>query len=311
MKKNEKAPTIITAYFDIGRGDYSNEYTRGNNKYIEYFKFWAGMKNNLIIYTQKQFENEIYEIRKNNGLADKTKIIVIDNIYELLPDIYDRMCQIENDKTYFINYRYLKNTPENKAKYCYIMLLKTWCMMDAVSKKYVKDDFIAWLDFGFNHGGMIYTDSNDFNFLWKYSFEEKIYLSGIREDLNKPIFEIIQNGEVYAQGCPYVVPVSLMKIFYDLIINAINSLLDVGFMDDDQTLLLMAYRSRKDIFIYDVNDWCLLLKKYGGAHLKIKEQTSNKKDNLKDKLLYRYRVNKRNRIYLNGLKKIFLKDYLD
>ena len=36
--------TIVTAYFDIGRGNWNNS-ERGNNKYINYFKFWARIKN--------------------------------------------------------------------------------------------------------------------------------------------------------------------------------------------------------------------------------------------------------------------------
>lgn len=311
-KKNieDKPLTIISAYFDIGRGNYKKEYIRGNDKYIEYFKFWARIKNDLVIYTQKEFADIIYEIRDRFGLKEKTKVIIIDDIYCLLPDIYQRMKAIEKDKLYFSNYRYITNNPESKADYCYIMLLKTWCMMDAVNKGYVKNDFMAWLDFGFNHGGVTYPYEEDFDFLWKYPFEDKIYLSTIQKDKNKPIFSIIQSGEVYATGSPYIVPVSKMPEFYNLIIRAINSLLDVGFMDDDQILLLMAYRSNKEIFNYEVNDWLLSFKKYGASHMRVKENIP-KPLSIKDKLLYKYRVNKRNNTYLKRIKKIFLKDYLD
>lgn len=55
--------TIVTAYFDIGRESFKG-YERGNSKYINYFRFWARMKNNLIVYTSLEFKNEIEEIRK-------------------------------------------------------------------------------------------------------------------------------------------------------------------------------------------------------------------------------------------------------
>lgn len=35
--------TIVTAYFDIGRNKWKG-FERGNNKYINYFKFWARIK---------------------------------------------------------------------------------------------------------------------------------------------------------------------------------------------------------------------------------------------------------------------------
>ena len=131
----------------------------------------------------------------------------------------------------------------------------------------------------------------------------------------EPIVEfcikIVENGEVYMSGAPYMVPVKLMKEFYDLVMEAINSLLDVGFIDDDQTLLLMAYRKKKELFVYKQFDWFMPLKGYGAGHLRTKDNNDGYKAKLKDRLLYRYRINKRNRRYLKGIKDIFLKDYLD
>lgn len=306
---SKTAPTIVTAYFDIGRGEFKGDYTRGNNKYINYFKFWARIKNELVVYTQPEFEDEILEIREKFGLKDKTKIIVIDDIYSLYPEIYKRMNEIEKNEC-FKKYRYIKYSPDNMAKYDYIMFLKTWCLMDAVKNNYVSTEFIAWFDFGFNHGGDIYSCEDDFDFLWEYDFEDKIYLSSIKKDDGKPIFQIIQNSEVYIQGCPYMIPTHLMNTFYDLIYQSLWSLLDNGFIDDDQTLLLMAYRKNTSIFKTNIYDWFMIFYNCGANHMKLTTKKETKQS-LKDKILYKYRVNKRNRKYLKGLKSIFLKDYLD
>lgn len=311
MKKKNKELTIVTAYFDIGRGEYNSSYARGNNKYINYFKFWARIKNNVVIYTQKQFKEEIMEIRRSYGLEDKTKIIAVDDIYTLLPDIYERMCEIENDD-FFIKYRYIKTCPENKAKYNYIMLLKNWCLMDAYENNYIDTDFVAWLDFGFNHGGVFYSDETDFDFLWESDFKEKIYVSALKKDDGKPLFSLIQSGEVYIQGAHYVMPKKMVGKFYETFINETWAALDMGFMDDDQTFLLMVYRKMKDDFEYEIDDWMMFLKNNGASHLKLSIKKNSSNDgNIFDKLLYRYRVGKRNKIYLKELKKIFLKDYLD
>ena len=40
--------TIITAFFDIGRDKYA-VYSRSVDKYLDYFRFWAGIKNKLIV----------------------------------------------------------------------------------------------------------------------------------------------------------------------------------------------------------------------------------------------------------------------
>lgn len=82
--------TIVTAYFDIGRNKWKG-FERGNNKYINYFKFWARIKNKLIIYTSPEFEEEIKDIRKSFGLEDKTKIIIINDFKNFDKDLYFRM----------------------------------------------------------------------------------------------------------------------------------------------------------------------------------------------------------------------------
>lgn len=309
-KNNEKELTLVTAYFNIGRESFSETYARGNDKYVNYFKFWARMKNDLIVYTQKEFEDEIIEIRDSFGLKEWTKVIVIDDIYSLLPEVYQRMCEIEKDD-YFKKYRYIKNCPDNNAKYDYIMFLKSWCLKDSFEKKYIKNEFVAWIDFGFNHGGRFFSDEMDFDFTWKYDFEDKIYIAGITGDkTNKPVFHMIQSGEVFIQGATYIMPVKFVSDYYDMMLNAINSLLDVGFIDDDQTILYMAYLKNKEMFNYYECDWMMLIKKYGGKHLKLSDMKKGK-EKLSGKLLYKYRVNKRNRLYLKGLKTIFLKSYLD
>lgn len=310
MEKNkEKEVTIISAFFDIGRNNYGTDFKRSNNKYVDYFKFWARIKNKVIIYTDKEYEEIILDIRDSFGLKDRTKVIVIDDIYKLVPEVYNKMCEIENSQD-FKDFRYVKNNPESRAKYNYIMFLKTWCMYDANKKGLIDTEMSVWLDFGFNHGGEVYADEKDFDFLWKYPFEDKVYLFTIKLDENKPIFKIVQNGEVYASGTPYFVSTNLIEKFYKLMYDATISMLDMGLMDDDQTILLMAYRKNKEIFIYEQNDWFLSLKRYGCEHMKLTEKPVVKKS-FKDKLLTKYRINKRNKIYLKGIKRSFLKDYLD
>ena len=308
-KKNDKEVTIVSAFFDIGRGNYSQDFKRTNNKYVEYFKFWARIKNNVVIYTDKEYEKIILDIRDNFGLKDKTKVIVVDDITTLVPEVYSKMCEIENNQ-YFKDFRYVKGNPESKAKYNYIMFLKTWCMYDALKRGLINTDMCAWLDFGFNHGGEVYSDEKDFDFLWKYPFEDKVYLFTIKLDEGKPIFQIVQSGEVYASGTPYFVSKNLIEEFYKLIYDSTISMLDMGLMDDDQTILLMAYRKKKEIFIYEYTPWFLSLKKYGCSHLKETKKCESKKS-IKDKALTKYRIVKRNHIYIKGVKNSFLKDYLD
>ena len=55
--------TIVTAFFDIGRKNFET-YPRSNENYLEYFKIWARMKNNLIVYTNVSMAEKVRKFRR-------------------------------------------------------------------------------------------------------------------------------------------------------------------------------------------------------------------------------------------------------
>ena len=294
--------TIVTAFFDIGRKDFK-ELPRSNDKYLEYFKFWARIKNDLVIYTDSVMGPKAMKVREEFGLKDKTKLVIIDDISTIDKELLERMQTIDGSKP-FLNFRYNPNATENNGFYNYVMLLKAWCIKDA-SDKGVKGQ-IAWLDFGYNHGGKRFTDPLDFDFEWKYDFGNKITCFALKEDDGEPIFKKIQSLEPTIMGAPFIVPSKYANTLWELEKECMNELIDVGFTDDDQLIMLMAYRKNKDMFDIKISDWFMPIRDFGGTHLKYKELFQAKKN-----LLYRYRVIKRNRNYLKRFKSEFFKDYLD
>lgn len=307
MKKNQEL-TVITAFFDIGRKDFS-EFSRSNEQYLEYFKFWARIKNNIVVYTNSVMAKKVEEVRKKFGLLDKTKIVIINDFLAIEPELYKEMEKIANNQT-FLLYRYIDNPADNNAKYDYVMLLKSWCMKDAVEKGYAKGQ-LAWIDFGFNHGGKVYTKPEEFDFLWKTNLpEDKITLFSIKEDDQKPLFQIIQSYNTYIMGALYIVPSNLAKQFWLDNKEAMQNLIDFGFIDDDQTLLLMISRKYKERYQVIKSDWFMPLKEFGGEHLTIKEK-ENKKQSLKDRIITKLRIIKRNYNCSKRLKKIFYKKTIE
>ena len=141
--KIENSITIVTAFFDIGRKDFKGK-ARTNLKYAEFFKFWARIKNNIVVYTDKTMAAEVKKIRSDFNLLEKTKIVVIDDFRQIAPGTLERFEKI-NKTSDFINYRYMDNSADNNPLYNYVMLLKSWCVSDAVAKGYAKG-MIAWLD---------------------------------------------------------------------------------------------------------------------------------------------------------------------
>lgn len=308
MKTTDEELTIVTAFFDVGRGEFSAS-SRSNDNYLEYFKGWARIRNKLIVYTDAVMAKKVMKVREDFGLKERTHIEIVEDYIDIDRNLYEKMLQVSKDST-FLNFRYCDNTCDNNAKYDFVMLLKAWCISDAVQKKLASGN-IAWLDFGFNKGGAVYTDPLEFDFLWSYDFpKDKVTLFSLKEDDHKPIFKVVQSYEVYVMGGYMIVPDHLALTFWNDIKEAMNTLLDVGFLDDDQTLLLMVSRMHSERYNVKKSDWYMPLKENGGKHLSVREKPIVK-NSLLDNILYKMRVYKRNKNCGKRLKKIFYKDYLD
>lgn len=282
--------TIVTAYFNIGREKWKG-YERGDNKYVNYFDFWAKIKNNIIVYTDKNLVNKVYEIREKYGLKEKTKVIAINNLYDIDVLLYNRMKEVmENEIS--LNFHFHKEIKRPEAwnvEYNYVTFLKYYFVNKAVID-FNLNGLVSWLDFGFNHGGDLgLTDTNDFNFCWQYNFSKKIHLFAVKKiEEKRPIFDIIRNLDTYIMGGIMVAPSYMWGDFYNLARQSIISLLDCGFCDDDQTIALMAYYKNPDLFeIHNVEFWFDGIKNFGGEHFKFdkKKRIINKR--YKD---YKYRA---------------------
>ena len=238
--------TIVTALFSINRDKWKG-FERSNNKYIEYFKFWARIQNNMIIYTTSDYEAEVMQIRKNFD-RENTKVVVIDDVYSIDIDLYQSILNVAKNQD-SVNFRLHPEAPESwNANYNYITCLKTWFLQDAVSRFNV-NGHLAWVDFGFNHGGELYTNSNDFDFKWQYNFNDKVNIFLKHPlDNSQTIFDICRRMDTYIQGSIMIASTHNWIKLWPIIREQMLSLNRVGLMDDDQTIMLMAYRNNPQMF---------------------------------------------------------------
>jgi len=259
--------TLVTAFFDIGRENFK-AIPRTNNTYIENFKFWARMDNQLVVYTSPDMSETIREIRRGFGLIEKTKIIEIEDISLIEPAILKKM-ELIRDNGWFERFRILPDATSNIPRYSYLMFLKTWFLKDAVENGYASGNLV-WFDFGFNHGGRLYTEPKEFAFEWNYDFSDKIHLFYYKKLDCKPIYETVRRLSDSIMGSPYVVPDHYCKTLWELTRESMLHLVSVDLYDDDQLLLLMAYRAQPDLFELHESDWFWPLKEYGGNHLSVR-----------------------------------------
>lgn len=249
--------TLVTAFFDIGRKEFK-AIPRTNERYLNDFKFWARIKNDLIVFADKAYADAAMKIRADFGLADRTHVVVLNDISVIETQILKRMNTISKDG-WFTRFRILPNATSNIPIYSYLMLLKGWFMQEAVNK-FLLEGSVVWMDFGFNHGGALYTHPEDFSFEWKQELNPKIQLFFYKNLDTKPIYETVRRLSDSIMGCTYVIPANLCQEFWHLTKDAMETLLDVGLYDDDQLLLLMASRKRPEIFKIEESDWFLPIK---------------------------------------------------
>ena len=243
---------IVTAYFDIGRAD-SEVSPRSNNEYIDYFRFWAGIQNEMVIYCQSDYEMQIRSIREEHGLENKTEIITVDNVFGIEPSLLARMEKIQND-TSFSDFRYYSKAMSNNAKYDYIMLMKYWFMADA-ARRSKEDCFIAWNDFGYNHGNAYYKNSKDFSFEWEYDFPERINAFCLKNPDSQSLIDSLQFQCDCFIGSPIIIPKKMCEWSWNNIKGAMEALLDIGCIDDDQHLQLMVYKKNPELYSIVICDW--------------------------------------------------------
>lgn len=256
--------TLVTAFFNIGRENFK-AIPRTDDTYLKNFKFWARIQNRLVVYTDKYMAEKVKEIRNEYGVLNKTEIIVIDDIGLIEPEILNRMLEVEKDY-WFNRIRILPNATSNIARYSYLMLLKTWFLADA-AKRGLIEDTAAWIDFGFNHGGKLYTNPEEFAFKWEHDFSHKIHLFYYKKIDAKPAFEMVRRLCDSIMGCIYVLPGDMCQELWKLTKDAMLHLLAVGLYDDDQMLLLMAYRAKPESFEMHQSDWFLPLSEYSSQKL--------------------------------------------
>lgn len=270
---------LVSAFFDIGRGESNiSGMKRSNKKYFEYFSVWARMKNILVVYTQSEFVEDIIRIREKFGLKEKTKVYTIDDISSIEPEILYKMNRVERLGEWK-NFRMYTNAMSNQALYDYVMLIKYWCMADATKRLEFKGN-VAWMDFGFNHGNECYIDKNDFDFLWEPKLEKGIHLFVKKNPDKNNIMGTLLLQSDCVMGSPVILYSDRCELLWNYCKEAMNALLLMEAIDDDQQLLLMAYKAHKEEFIIHYSDWFLPLKEYGGEHLKVKENYGIKNQNV-------------------------------
>ena len=265
--------SIVTAFFDIGRGNLPHQKNgkdlpsymhRSNDKYFEYFNNLAKIKNDMVVYTTSDFAEKILKIRESHGNLNNTNIVILDSYdIEDVSSIKIKMSEIMLSQDFISKVSNPSNLEYWNVDYNLIMLLKPSYVADAISKGYVKNNQVAWIDFGYcrDQNTIPFTDE------WTYPFDyNKINMFNMKNvDQAGSIESIVYSGDVYIQGCHIVSGKKGWEWLKNSVFESMHYLMNVGLVDDDQTLFFISYLKNKDKFVLRHNspdDWFRIFKDY-------------------------------------------------
>jgi protein YibB len=244
---------IVTAFFDIGRtgwnrrdSDVSPKYRRSVDAYFECFDRLAALRNDLVVFTESAFAPRILESRRAHGLDDRTTLLVIEDLFEL-PEVrapLDAIRAALSDR--YRDFLWRPSAPEfNKPEYVALVSLKSTFACTAVELGAVRARQLAWIDFGYVRDPAS-TAGID---AWAFDFGDKMNIFNIFALDDAPIYDIVRRADAYIQACHIVGPALAWADYHGRISEAFRALFACGLMDDEQTMMLMAFRAAPDAFV--------------------------------------------------------------
>ena len=259
---------IVTAFVEIGREGWSDEtgeaspHRRGRDLYLQRFGHLARLPNPMVVFVETALAGAALAARRDCGLEDKTRIVLIDRLFErppldgLIAEVGARMTP---------RYRRWVLHPEapeyREPRYVLVNALKSAFVNAAVDLGLVAAAQIAWVDFGYCPDDKRFDPSRP----WRFDAGERINLFHMAALDAQPIPRVARRGDVYFQGCHLVGPTAAWRPFAGEMADALDALLACDLVDDDQTMLLMAWR--RDPGAYRLHavpppDWRVLFQRF-------------------------------------------------
>lgn len=251
--------TIVTAFFDIGRGNWSIEnghpdyLQRTNETYLNYFSYLAKLENEMIVFTSKEFVADIEKIRDGKV----THIVEIDLDLKF-KDKLQEIQKILGNSLYKqkIPQEQLKNPEYWSAKYVLITNLKVYFVSNAIKAGYVNNRLIAWVDFGYCRDKETLLGISN----WYYPFDEDYIhcftlrpskILGIKNPKfprsEKDVLSAITNNKVYIIGGVTISSKKTWLEFNNIYDTCKNNLIAKNILDDDQGIYLMCYVTKPNM----------------------------------------------------------------
>lgn len=259
--------SIVTAFFDIGRGEIGEGFPsylkRTTETYFEYFSYLASLENEMVVFTSEEWKDKILEMRKGKP----TEVIVV-NLRKKFRNQLEIIGKIQKSDEFRnrVNKEMLVNIEYWSPEYVLINNLKAYFVNCAIRKKLLNNELVSWVDFGYIREKETLNNVK----CWRYGFnKENIHLFKIRRKCplkkREDVYNAIFNNSVFVIGGAIVGTQEKWKVFYRLLKRNQNELLMENIVDDDQGLYMMSIFKEPGLFKVNYlgkDNWFGLFKRY-------------------------------------------------
>jgi protein YibB len=271
--------TIVTAFFDIGRGDWA-KFTRTVDTYFRNFERLCLLENPIILFTESKHRKRV-----ENILTRKSNLVVYydDDLFDRHAPLLAEIQKVQQDPLFREGILDTQCPEYFEPKYVLINYLKASFCEKAIDQQAISSNMVAWIDFGY----LKKKRQLPVSLRWDYPFEEKIHMYSLLPlDAPVNITQIVKENIVYIQGCHIIAPAHKWKQMSQLMADAMHKQFDLGLIDDDQSMLLMAYLASPNDFVIHPAD---VTTRLGNFFIFKKFNVCEEKLNFRDWLKFVYR----------------------
>ena len=240
--------SIVTAFYDIGRGDWSTDVVKNGgplphylqrsvDKYIDHFTRLCSLENEIIVYTSEDLAPRL------QAISPKLKVVVFDffKVYEFM---LDQIGKIQSDPAFVkrINPYQVRNPEYWSKEYVGVTSKKAFFVADAYERGLVTNEWAAWVDFGYCRD----EEHIPVTKKWSYDFTPgKMHFFNYRDpDIQNALQQVymaVLHNIVYMIGGVFVGQRDSWRKLDSHMLTALGVLMEDRLVDDDQGLLLYSY----------------------------------------------------------------------
>jgi FkbM family methyltransferase len=248
--------TLVTGLWNIGRSDLQEGWSRSFNQYLENFDKLLDVKENLIIFGDKELESFVWKKRSRLN----TQFITRDLSWFINSEFYDKIQKIRNNPNWFNQVGWLKNSTQAKLDmYNPLVMSKMFLLHDAKIMDAFSSEYMFWIDAGLAntvHTGY-FTHDNVLNKLPKYiskfsficfPYDTTTEIHGF--ELNKlnsisgnKVNKVARGGFF---GGPKNTIADINSIYYGLMLSTLND----GYMGTEESIFSIMCYKHSDLVNY-------------------------------------------------------------